>query len=282
MKKIIISFLLVVTVILQSCELTQSPIYDGSQTLAYFPESSAILEVLINETGEITIPVNASTLSTSDRTVTVTVNPDGTSAAAGQYAFNGAVTIPANSYFGSFTLTGIDDGLTTSGVTLSLQIDGIDDGGVGSPRTIDITIVEICPIDPTFATGDYTLNHLGGGIPAAGFAPTMGDGVTVTLVPGTASTERVFNVKFYPTFGFSNPPVDFSINLVCGETTVNGIINNGVSGVGCGSSIPMGPSSNFGVFNTSDDSTMTVIFIEDVGGASCGTEAETTIRLTKQ
>ena len=211
----------------------------------------------------------------------MTVNPDGTSAAAGQYAFNGAVTIPANSYFGSFTLTGIDDGLTTSGVTLSLQIDGIDDGGVGSPRTIDITIVEICPIDPSFATGDYTLNHLGGGIPAAGFAPAMGDGVTVTLVPGTASTERVFNVKFTQLFGFSNPPVDFSINLVCGETTVNGIINNGVSGNGWIFNTH-GLYSNFGVYNTSDDSTMTVLFIEDVGGESCGTEAETTIRLTKQ
>ena len=282
MKKLIIPFLLVMTLVFQSCEETQSPIYDGSQTLAYFPSASATLEVLINETGEITVPVSASTLSTSDRTVSVTVNAGGTTATAGQYSFNGSVTIPANEYSGSFVVTGIDDGLTTAGVTLSLSTESISDGGVGSPRTLDITIVEICPVDPTFAVGDYTLNHIGGGIPAAGFAPTMGDGVTVTLVPGTASTERVFNVKFYPTFGFANPPVDFSFNLVCEATTVNGIINNGVSGVGCGSSIPMGPSANAGTYSAADDTTMTLIFIEDVEGASCGTEAETTVRLTKQ
>lgn len=282
MKKLIIPFLLVMTLVFQSCEETQSPIYDGSQTLAYFPSASATLEVLINETGEITVPVSASTLSTSDRTVNVTVNAGGTTATAGQYSFNGSVTIPANEYSGSFVVTGIDDGLTTAGVTLSLSTESISDGGVGSPRTLDITIVEICPVASTFAVGDYTLNHIGGGIPAAGFAPTMGDGVTVTLVPGTASTERVFNVKFYPTFGFANPPVDFSFNLVCEETTVNGIINNGVSGVGCGSSIPMGPSPNAGTYSAADDTTMTLIFIEDVEGASCGTEAETTVRLTKQ
>ena len=282
MKKLIIPFLLVMALVFQSCEETQSPIYDGSQTLAYFPGTTATLEVLINETGEITIPVSASTLSSSDRTVTVSVNDGGTTATAGQYSFNGSVTIPANEYSGSFVLTGIDDGLTTAGVTLSLQTESISDGGVGSPRNLNVTIVEICPVASTFATGNYTLNHIGGGIPAAGFAPTMGNNVTVNIVPGAASTERVFNVKFYPTFGFANPPVDFSFNLVCEETTVNGIINNGVSGVGCGSSIPMGPSSNTGSYNVADDTTFDLIFIEDVGGASCGTEAETTVRLTKQ
>ncbi len=272
---------MVMALAFQACEPTESPIYDGEQTLAYFDGSTAILEVEINSTGSITVPVNVSTLSSSERTVNVSVNAGATTATAGQYSFNGNVTIPADTYFGSFTLTGIDDGLTTAGVTLSLQIDGVD-GGVGSPRGYTINIVEICPVVSTFAVGDYTLNHIGGGIPAAGFAPTMGDGVTVTLVPGTSSTERVFNVKFYPTFGFANPPVDFSFNLICEETTVNGIINNGVSGVGCGSSIPMGPSTNSGTYSAADDTTMTLVFIEDVEGASCGTEAETTVRLTKQ
>lgn len=284
MKKLIIPFLLVMALVFQSCEETQSPIYDGSQTLAYFPEVTSRVEVELNTTSTtITIPVNASTLSSSDRTVNVSIVESSTTAASNQYSFNGQVTIPANSYFGSLDLTGFINNLTTTGVTLTLQLeDGIDEGGVASPATHTVTIVLICPVADTFAVGDYTLDHVGGGIPAAGFAPTMGDGVTVTLVPGASSTERVFNVKFYPTFGFTNPPVDFSFNLICEATTVNGIINNGVSGVGCGSSIPMGPSPNSGTYSSLDDTTMTVIFIEDVGGASCGTEAETTVRLTKQ
>lgn len=280
MKKLIIPFLLVMALAFQACEETQSPIYDGSQTLAYFDGTSATLEVEINQTGQITVPVGVSTLSTSDRTVTVSAAASST-ATAGQYSFSNSVTIPANSYTGSFTVTGIDDGLTTDGVTLNIQIDGVD-GGVGSPRNYAVTIVEICPVDATFATGNYTLNHIGGGVPAAGFAPAMGDGITVSLVAGASSTERVFNVKFYPTFGFANPAVDWSFNLVCETTTINGIVSPGVSGVGCGSSIPMGPSTNLGSYSAADDTTMTLIFLEDVGGASCGTEAETTVQLVKQ
>ena len=62
MKKIIIPFLLVMTLVFQSCEETQSPIYDGSQTLAYFDGTSATLEVEINSTGTITVPVGVRSL----------------------------------------------------------------------------------------------------------------------------------------------------------------------------------------------------------------------------
>lgn len=282
MKKLIIPFLLVMALVFQSCEQTESPIYDGNQTLAYFNGSGATLEVEINSTGEITIPVNVSTLSTSDRTVNISVNAGATTATAGQYSFNSAVTIPANTYFSSFTLTGIDDGLTTDGVTLTLQIDGVNDGGVGSSRGYAVTIVEICPIDPTFAVGAYTLNTTSGGIPAAGFAPAMGNGVTVNLVAGSSSTERRYNVKFYPTFGFANPAVNVAFTLVCEETVFGGIVSPGVSGVGCGSSIPFGRSSTNGTYNTADDSVITLFYLEDVGGASCGTEAEGSVSLTKQ
>lgn len=282
MKKLIIPFLAMMTLIFTSCEETESVIYDGAQTLAYFNGTGATLEVEITSTGEITIPVNVSTLSSSPRTVSVSVNDAATTADPAQYSFNGSVTIPANTYFGSFTLTGIDAAnLTTSGVTLSLKIDGVD-GGVGSPRTYAVNILLICPIDATFAVGNYTLNTTSGGVPAAGFAPAMGNGVTVNLVAGSSSTERLFNVKFYPTFGFANPPVNVSFSLVCEETVFNGIVSPGVSGVGCGSSIPFGRSNTNGAYTTGDDTTLTLFYLEDVGGASCGTEAEGSISLTKQ
>lgn len=283
MKKLIIPFLLVIALAFQACEETQSPIYDGSQTLAYFDGTSATLEVEINQTGSVTVPVGVSTLSTSDRTVSVSaVSGDATTATAGQYSFNGSVTIPAGSYTGSFDVTGIDDGLDTTGVLLTLQIDGVD-GGVGSPRTYDISIVEICPVDASFATGNYTLDTLTGGIAAAGFAPAMGNGVTVTLTAGTSSTERIFNVKFYASFGFANPPVDVSFSLVCAETVFNGIVAPGVSGVGCGGiSIPFGATTNNGSYNTADDSIITLVYGEDAEGFSCGAEAEGSIQLTKQ
>lgn len=273
---------MVMALAFQACQPTESPIYDGEQTLAYFDGAGATLEVEINSTGSITVPVNVSTLSSTERTVNVSVNAGATTATAGQYSFSANVTIPADTYFGSFTLTGIDDGLTTAGVTLTLQIDGVD-GGVGSPRGYTVNIVEICPIDASFATGDYTLETLSGGIAAAGFAPAMGNGVTVTLGAGSSSTERTFNVKFYPTFGFANPPVDVAFTLVCEQTVFGGIVSPGVSGVGCGGvSIPFGASATNGTYNTADDSVITLFYAEDVDGFSCGAEAEGSIQLTKQ
>ena len=272
---------MVMALAFQACEPTESPIYDGAQTLAYFNGSSATLEVEINSTGSITIPVNVSTLSSSERTVNVSVNAGGTTATAGQYSFNGSVTIPADTYFGSFTLTGIDDGLTTTGVTLSLQIDGVD-GGVGSSRTYTVNIVEICPIDASFATGNYTANWQSGGIAAAGFAPLIGNGETVTLSVGASSTERTFRTKVYPTFSFGNV-MQWTFGLVCEEIVTFDQLESETTGVAC----PGNPTlaiegTGGGSYTTGNDSTLVLVYLEDAGGASCGTEGVTTIQLTKQ
>lgn len=277
MKKIAILFIGALFMF-TSCEETQSPIYDGSQTLAYFNGTSSTLEVEINDTNTIDLSVGVSTLSSAARTVNISVDIDNTTATSGMYTFPTTVTIPANEFFGTFTVTGIDDGLTTAGVTLSLKIDSVD-GGVGSSRVHTVRLVEICPIAATFATGMYTLDFVSGGIGAAGFAPALGNGIIVELVGGTASTERVFNVKCYPSFGFANPPADFSFSLVCGTTVANGIVAPGVSGVGCGGSIAFGPSGA-GTYNTADDTNMTLIFAEDTAEI-CGSVATTTYTLTK-
>ena len=278
MKKIAI-LLIGALFMFTSCEETQSPIYDGSQTLAYFNGTASTLEVEINQTNTIDIEVGVSTISTEARTVAVSVDADNTSATNGMYSFASTVTIPANEYFGSLTITGIDDGLTTAGETLSIKIDSVD-GGVGSSEVHTVTLVEICPIAATFATGDYTLNFVSGGIGAAGFAPALGTGVTVTLAPGTASTERIFNVKCYPSFGFANTPADFSFSLVCGTTVANGIVDGQVSGVGCGGSIAFGPSPTPGAYTVGDDTNMTLIFTEDTAEI-CGSAAVTSYTLTK-
>ncbi|MBO3116995.1 hypothetical protein J4050_09560 [Winogradskyella sp. DF17] len=286
MKNRIYYILAVVLVALNySCGDFEPVIYDGvnGQTLAAFDGAGGTLEVLINDTGELEIGVSVSTLSSEDRQIAIEVLTDSedNTATPGQYDIPATVTIPADTYFGSFTVTGIDDELTTDGVNLILGLDPEALGNAVAAAPFNVRIVEICPVEASFMVGDYTINQISGGVPAAGNAPFMGNGTVVTLVPGAASTERVFNVKFYPTFGFSNPPVDFSFSLSCGETVVNGILDGGVSGVGCGSSIPMGPGATNGVYDTADDTFLTLVTTEDVGGASCGTEAQTVISLTK-
>lgn len=278
MKKIAILFIGALFMF-TSCEETQSPIYDGSQTLAYFNGTSSTLEVEINNTNTIDVSVGVSTISSVARTVNVSVDADNTTATSGMYTFPTTVTIPANEFFGSLTVTGIDDGLTTAGETLSLKIDSVD-GGVGSSEIHTLIILEICPIDATFATGMYTLDFVSGGVAAAGFAPALGTGVTVELVGGASSTQRMFNVKCYPSFGFSNTPADFAFSLVCGTTVSSGIVDGQVSGVGCGGSIAFGPAPTPGTYTVGDDTTMTLTFAEDTAEI-CGSVATTSYSLTK-
>lgn len=284
MKKYIYYLTIVFALALNSCGEFNGKIYNGDidndQTLAYFDGSQGTIEVVLGSEGSITVPVGVSTLSESDRTLTITVT-DNTTASSSQYEVVSSVTIPAGSYTSSFTVKGFDaDNLSTTGVNLELGIESSSDF-VASPEKYSVKIVKICPIDGSLFVGDYILTTNSGGIPAAGFAPAMGDNLTVTLQQGTSSTERTFNVKFYPTFGFSNPPVDVSFSLSCEETVFNGIVSPGVSGVGCGGSIPFGRSGTNGVYDTTDDSVVTLFYLEDVGGASCGDEVEGSITLTK-
>lgn len=279
MKKIAI-LLIGALFMFTSCEETEAPIYDQSQTLAYFNGTTGSLEVEINDSNTFDIEIGASTLSSSPRTVTISVDEANTTVGSEIYSFPSSVTIPANEYFTTLTVTATDIGLTTQTETLSLVIDSIDDGGVGSSIPFSLSIVEICPIASTFATGDYMLTFVSGGIGAAGFAPALGTGNTVTLEVGSASTQRSFNVKCYPSFNFANPPADFTFNLVCGDLVANGLADGQISGVGCGGSIAFGPSPSPGSYTVGDDTSMTLVFTEDTEEI-CGASAVTTYTLTK-
>ncbi|WP_046756874.1 hypothetical protein [Kordia jejudonensis] len=265
---------------LVSCGDFEEVIYDGvnGQTLSFFDASSSALEVEINQTNTVNVKIGVSTLSTSDRTVSVSADAASTADPA-MYSFSSTVTIPANEYFAELAVTGIDEGLTTTAKTLILNLEDSADI-TGSSASHTVSIVEICPIPATFAAGAYTLDFVSGGIGAAGFAPALGTGIPVDLVVGGSSTERTFNVKCYPSFGFANPPVDFSFNLVCGTTVSNGLLDGQASGVGCGGSIAFGPAPSNGTYTVGDDTNMTIIFAEDTEEI-CGSVATTTYTLTK-
>jgi len=272
--------LIIVCLFVSSCGDQEEVIYDPTtgQTLAFFGSANTTLEIEINDSNTATIQVGVSSISSSDRTLTISVDESSTATPA-MYSFNSSVTIPANEYFGTINFTGIDMGLTAEGATLVLNIDPID-GGVVSSQNHTINLIEICPVDATFATGMYTLDFVSGGVGAAGFAPALGTGIAVELVNGAGATERTFNVKCYPSFGFSNVPADFSFNLVCGTTISNGIVDGQISGVGCGGSIAFGPADTPGTYTVGDDTTMTLIFAEDTEEI-CGSVATTTYTLTK-
>lgn len=270
MKNILKLFM--VSLVLSSCGDFEPVVYDG-ETLAFFNNSTSTLEVLVNGTGSVDLLVGASSLSDVPRTATVSVDLSSSTADAQDYNVPATVTIPANEYFGTLTVTGVDNTLETTPETIRLRIDSVD-GGVGSPGVHTISIYQICPVEAPF-TGTYSLTTLANGIFNT---PTFSTASNVTLAVGTAGAlSRSFSVAPYPAFG-SFAPRTFTFNLTCNEVVVpSGQITN----VGCGSSTTIGPSASVGTYDPFDDTEFEMHFADDEGGASCGAQADGIVRFTK-
>ncbi len=271
MKNILKLFM--VSLVLSSCGDFEPVVYDG-ETLAFFNNSTSTLEVLVNGTGSVDLLVGASSLSDVPRTATVSVDLSSSTADAQDYNVPATVTIPANEYFGTLTVTGVDNTLETTPETIRLRIDSVD-GGVGSPGVHTISIYQICPVEAPF-TGTYSLTTLANGIFNT---PTFSTASNVTLAVGTAGAlSRSFSVAPYPAFG-NFPARTFTFNLTCNEVVVpSGQITN----VGCaGSSTTIGPSASVGTYDPFDDTEFEMHFADDEGGASCGAQADGIVRFTK-
>ncbi len=280
MKKYIVLFL-VATIGLTSCE-EDLLVYDNEngQTYVKFSQSAIDLPVVFDSSADIEIPVQVSTVSSSDRTVSVGVVSTGgdNEASAGQFNVGGSVTIPANSYEGMLAFTGIDDGIEIGETkTVTLEITDFSGGAGANLETtpLVISMFQVCPVTEDFFIGDYELATTAVGI----FGTTVFPQGVVTISQGASSPDaRVFNAQIYPDLGtFGN--IDFNFTLVCGTVVVAG---GQVTGVGCaGSSTSLGPRTATGGYTAGDDSVLVIDFADDEGGASCGAEVAASITLTK-
>jgi len=126
----------------------------------------------------------------------------------------------------------------------------------------------ICPVPEGLYTGTYALVQDTPGI----FGVTFEDAnVEITATGGTT---RTIAVNGYPQFG--GFAFDFPFELIC---DVNKIVDYD-TGVQCAApTIMYGPAATTTMYDSTDDSTITLIFTEFGGG--CGADAEVTITLTK-
>jgi hypothetical protein len=259
---------------LVSCGDFEEVIYDGvnGQTLAFFNQSSSPLEVEINTTNTVDVEIGVSTLSTSERTVNVSADEASTADAA-MYSFSGTVTIPANKYFGTLTVTGIDEGLTTESKTLILNLEDAN-GIIASSTSHTVTLVEVCPVRSDYMVGDYQIADISAVVGPGNGTSNFNPGV-VTLSASTP-TSRTFNVSILPAF---RGPVDVTLNLVCNTL----ILADADPSLSCGGGIPY-IFTNAGALNSTYDLTTDQTFIinytEDPNG-SCGGPFTSSFQLTK-
>lgn len=146
MKNIKYLFLLVASVFfLNSCE--EGTPETSDLNYISFESTGMDLGVNIDGTSSYEITVYTTQVSGSDRTFSLMVDVDATTADAGAYDVPATVTVPANSNVGVFTLT-LNDVNIGDGKDLVIGLDVEDGVFKGDATTISIT--QICDKNETF------------------------------------------------------------------------------------------------------------------------------------
>ncbi|OIQ28712.1 MAG: hypothetical protein BM564_08030 [Bacteroidetes bacterium MedPE-SWsnd-G2] len=270
--------LIVLALLFTACGDFEPVVYDPAtgQTLAYFSDTTSNLEVLVDDSGAVTIEVSSTTLSTSDRQINISVNEELSTANAENYAVPATAVIPANEYSGTFVVTGVDVSVETTTESIVLQMDAVD-GGIVSSATHQVSIYQVCPIPADFMIGEYEIVDV-----LATVGPGNGTSNFLTgtvMIEENTATSRKFVSSVLPAFT-GGAPVDVTLDLVCNEIIMSDI----GSGLGCGGGggaeyIYTAADMN-STYDIADDNVIIVNYTEDPDG-SCGGPFEASFMLTK-
>lgn len=137
----------------------------------------------------------------------------------------------------------------------------------------------ICPVDSSLFVGEYGLT-VAPDSPIGG-VPVWND-QTITLSVGATSTQRVFQATYLEGLGIGNGPSSFTFDMICGEVIALGEQSSGLSCAGVNITFgPVGDDVDNGTYDITDDSIITIVFIENEGSACGGGPAVMTATLTK-
>ncbi|WP_299228680.1 hypothetical protein [uncultured Psychroserpens sp.] len=274
-----ISFALSLMMLTFSCDETvDQVIYNGvaseNRTFLSFTASVYNLPVTIDDTGQLDITLNSSTATSSDRTFNVVLNtdPELTTADPNTYTLPATVTIPANSYQGTLTITGADNGLVDATVKqIVFSLDGLPSSVDMDSNQITVNVFEVCPVPDTFFVGQYNLVDSNGNFPSE----------EVTVSVGATSTDRVFTSTFLPGTGVDTV-LPVNISLACNLFNLTPDIDITVSCTG--GAPPYYILTSAGASNSSyslaSDTVHVVNYTEDPN-ASCGGTSIQNFTLTK-
>ena len=162
MKKYFLKITAVILLVglISSCDEKQV-MYDGEPAVALFASDFSQLNVLEETNGSTLIPVNVSNLSSSDRKIVVSVNPNGTTATPNQYNIETtSLIIPANSYTGFVKVASTYESLPVDGsvsLVLNLVEVGNPDLHLDTVKTrYTLKIKRSCPFDFSTIGGNFT------------------------------------------------------------------------------------------------------------------------------
>ena len=249
-------------------------VYDNvnGQTLIAFQGTSSDLSVVIDDTGSVDVTIESSTVSTSDRSVSVSVDPSSTANPENYSLSTTTVVIPAGTHFGTLTISGVDNSVETTAETIVLNIDSVSADSTINTNAHTVNIFQVCPVPAGFFTGNYLIEQTTPQID--GYSLSHGSVVEVTA-PG--ETAREFQTEAYITY-CAGTFFAFEINLVCNEL----VVPLGNTSCSCGNAVDWwGPATVHETYDITDDQIVFLTFTDDVQ-TNCGAPAQTTYRFTKQ
>lgn len=273
---------LLLALIVTSCEDVEPTIFNGNDTsngtFLSFSRTRTSLPIERDATGTLDITLNVSTLSNAPRTYNVEVVTEAAVPAdPATYTVPESVTIPAGSYQGTLTITGVDNGLvdaTRKTFFIKLTDASITNESMDA-NLVEILVYEVCALQAPF-TGLYDMEQTTPGFDPAGGIASFEEG-EVMLSIGDSPYDRVFNGNPYP--GFSSP-TEVILSFACDYVNLGAPID---TGIGCTGepSIIFEPTTSPSMYDTTDDSVFEVTFTENAGGGCGVAPAQTTLRFTK-
>ncbi len=160
MKKLTyILVLLTIGAFLNSC--SDEPEFTKNLNFASFEFSPVNVVMEKNSTVDRTVKVYTTQVTNSDRTFTIQVLSDLTTADPGSYTVPASVTVPANSNVGEFTVSMSDVNIPATGVELVLGLESEEVLYTGSDLTINMQL--LCPFAIEDFVGDFIITEAGYG-----------------------------------------------------------------------------------------------------------------------
>ncbi len=284
MKKIAI--LLIAVSIFVSCEKNENLQFDNEngQTLAFFEVESSNLPVVIDDSGSVDVRIGVTTISTSARTINVSVVDDETTALPDTYSLaSSTVTIPANEYFGVLTINGVDNNVDTAAKLITLKLEGIS-GGIVDPTLHVVSIFEVCPIPSGAFLGNYAMEQLTVINPADGVQVFENQILAITIPEDGAETSRQFEAIYLEALNIGQPATTVTFSLVCNNIIVDSGIETRLVCAAGEPVITLGPGDVPSNYDATDDSVFELTLTEyETGGDACSASPyQVTFRLTKQ
>lgn len=257
-------------------EELERTVFDGDGTfVSFLASNTSSLAISVDDaSATVDLSISASGLSSVDRTYPLVLNTDNTTADLSTFSLPASVTIPAGSYFGTFTLSIINNDFldsTPKNIVFGLEEDGsfsIDN------NSASVTVFQVCPVPDDFMVGDYEIADvmatIGPGNGTSNFAPG-----TVTL-EASSPTTRSFEVAILPAF---RGPVTVTFDLVCNTLILNTV--GPQPPIACGATDYIYGDDGNNTYSVDEgDDLFTITYIEDVD-SSCGGPYAASFTLTK-